>query len=298
MMKSQLLHVFCVVSLPFLLLAQNSRTLPLFSPGTECETDWLVSKPEAKAGAFISHDERDIILWNGLVRRTFRVGANLACFDYRNLCSGEQLLRAIKPEARIVLNGKSYNIGGLYGQKQQGYLLPEWVDGLAGKPEDFQLASYEVKKLSPRINWKRNRWSSSQFDATGIELVFQFEHASAALEGLKVFVHYEMYDYLPVICKWVSVVNDNPSGESYQIDKLVNEILAAHEEESAVVGRPDRMKKPHGIYVESNYCYNNAMRAELSDQSTHWIIDSTYTSQVNYDYNTPCVLEVYPAIGP
>jgi len=298
MKKSQLLHVFCVVSLPFFLLAQNSRTLPLFSPGTECETDWLVSKPEAKAGAFISHDERDIILWNGLVRRTFRVGANLACFDYRNLCSGEQLLRAIKPEARIVLKGKSYNIGGLYGQKQQGYLLPEWVDGLAGKPEDFQLASYEVKKLSPRINWKRNRWSSSQLDATGIELVFQFEHASAALEGLKVFVHYEMYDYLPVICKWVSVVNENPSGESYQIDRLVNEILAAHEEESAVVGRPDRMKKPHGIYVESNYCYNNAMRAELSDQSTHWIIDSTYTSQVNYDYNTPCVLEVYPAIGP
>jgi hypothetical protein len=58
------------------------------------------------------------------------------------------------------------------------------------------------------------------------------------------------------------------------------------------------MKKPHGLYVESNYCYNNAMRAELSDQSTHWIIDSSYTSQVNYDYNTPCVLEVYPSVGP
>ncbi|MFN5364896.1 MAG: alpha-galactosidase, partial [Bacteroidota bacterium] len=294
----RLFFVLFVICLSGSILAQSNRTLPFFSPGSECESDWLVNRSNSKAGAFLSLDERDIILWNGLARRTFRIGANLACYDYRNLCSGEQLLRAVKPEARIVLNGKSYNIGGLYGQKQQGYLLPEWVDALAGKPEDFQLASWEVKKISPRINWKRNRWASNQMDATGVELVFQFEHASASLEGLKVFVHYELYDYLPLICKWVTITNENSSGKSFVVDKIVNEILAAHEEESAVVGHPDRMKKPHGIYIESNYCFNNAMRAELSDQSTHWIIDSSYTSQVNYDYNTPCVLEVFPGVGP
>jgi hypothetical protein len=36
------------------------------------------------------------------------------------------------------------------------------------------------------------------------------------------------------------------------------------------------------------------MRYDISDQTTHWKIDSTYTSQVNYNYQTPCVLEVYP----
>ena len=40
------------------------------------------------------------------------------------------------------------------------------------------------------------------------------------------------------------------------------------------------------------------MRYEISDQTLHWKIDSAYTSQVNYDYNTPCVLEVYPDKAP
>jgi hypothetical protein len=54
------------------------------------------------------------------------------------------------------------------------------------------------------------------------------------------------------------------------------------------------MKKQHGIYVETNYAFNNAMRYDISDQTTHWLIDSSYTSQVNYNYQTPCVLEVFP----
>jgi hypothetical protein len=66
------------------------------------------------------------------------------------------------------------------------------------------------------------------------------------------------------------------------------------EEESAVVGTPDQMKKQHGIYVETNYAFNNAMRYDISDQTTHWKTDSTYTSQVNYNFQTPCLLEVYP----
>ena len=31
---------------------------------------------------------------------------------------------------------------------------------------------------------------------------------------------------------------------------------------------------------------------------THWLADSTYTSQVNYNFQTPCLLETYPPMGP
>jgi hypothetical protein len=58
------------------------------------------------------------------------------------------------------------------------------------------------------------------------------------------------------------------------------------------------MKKQHGIYVETNYAFNNAMRYDISDQTTHWKTDSVYTSQVNYNYQTPCLLEVYPEKAP
>ncbi len=35
-----------------------------------------------------------------------------------------------------------------------------------------------------------------------------------------------------------------------------------------------------------------------SDQTTHWKPDTAYTSQVNYELQTPCLLEIYPDYGP
>jgi hypothetical protein len=69
------------------------------------------------------------------------------------------------------------------------------------------------------------------------------------------------------------------------------------EEESAVVGTPENMKKNQGIYLETNYAFNNSMHYTQSDQTTHWKTDSAYTSQVNYDLKTPCLLEIYPEQG-
>jgi hypothetical protein len=109
-------------------------------------------------------------------------------------------------------------------------------------------------------------------------------------------VIYEIYDGLPLICKWVEVKNE--SNTSIRLDRVVNEILATTEEESAVVGKPEQMKTQQGIYIETNYAFNNAMRYSISDQTTHWKTDSSYTSQVNYNYETPCILEVYPDKAP
>ena len=105
-------------------------------------------------------------------------------------------------------------------------------------------------------------------------------------------MHYEIYDGIPLIVKWISV--ENKTKHIITIAKPVNEELGLVEEESAVVGSPEQMKKQHGIYVETNYAFNNAMRYDISDQTTHWLADSTYTSQVNYNYQTPCLLKIYP----
>ena len=114
----------------------------------------------------------------------------------------------------------------------------------------------------------------------------------AALAGVGITVNYELYDGIPLIVKWIAV--ENKSAQAITIGNIVNESLALVEEESAVVGSPEQMKKQHGIYVETNYAFNNAMRYDISDQTTHWKTDSSYTSQVNYYYQTPCLLEIYP----
>ncbi|MBS1520517.1 MAG: alpha-galactosidase [Bacteroidetes bacterium] len=257
--------------------------------------DWLVNKPIQKAGVYKSEDGKEIILYNGLVKRTFRIQPNVACVDFVNLSNGEQMLRAVEPEARLIINGKQVNIGGLYGQKEKAYLLKEWVNDLKAHEQDFQYKSFIVSSsIQPYVKWHARLWASNKQLPTGKTLTFIYSGPDQS-KDLVVKVNYEIYDGIPIICKWLTV--ENRSKENIRIDNAVNEILATPEEESAVVGKVDQMKIPHSIYIESNYAFNNAMKADLSDQTTHWKADSTYTSQVNYEYQTPCLLEVYPGFG-
>ena len=254
--------------------------------------DWLVNPIEQKAGIYKSVDGKDLILFNGLVKRAFRIKPNVACIDFKNISSGQQLLRDVKPEAVVTIDGVKYNIGGLYGQTEKAYLLRDWVDGLVPSDKDFQFQSYQISDIKPTINWKTKSFTMAKSFGTGKTISFNYTSSNPQLKGIIIRVNYELYDGIPLIVKSVGI--DNKSNKKISINRVVNEILGFVEEESAVVGTPDQMKKQHGIYLETNYAFNNAMRYDISDQTTHWETDSTYTSQVNYYYQTPCVLEVYP----
>jgi hypothetical protein len=260
-------------------------------------TDWLIHAPKSKAQVMLSKNGRDIELNNGLLRRSFRLQPNLVCFDYHNLSNGQQLIRALRPEAKVTIDGNTYAIGGLYGQKEQAYLLTEWLDAASKKEQDFQYQSYAIAELLPYLKWTPKTWASNLQNPRGKVLSLTFKHADPKLAKLKIQVHYALYEGLPLVCKWLTIDNESQD-QSFKINRVVNEILAMPEEESAVVGKPEQMKKPQGMYIESNYAFNNAMRYSISDQTTHWKIDSTYTSQVNYNYETPCVLEIYPDFAP
>ena len=254
--------------------------------------DWLVKPINTKANVYIAEKEGSLILYNGLVRRSFKVAPNFACYDFQNMSSSQQLLRAIRPEAKLIIDGKAYNVGGVIGQLEKAYLQQEWMKGFKAGADDFMFVGYTVTDIKPYINWKRTTWASVNKQATGKELMISFVSPLPSLKDITVVVHYELYDAIPLIVKWVEVINK--SNNNIVVNRIINESLGLVEEESAVVGSPEQMKKQHGIYVETNYAFNNAMRYDISDQTTHWLTDSSYTSQVNYNYQTPCVLEVYP----
>jgi hypothetical protein len=258
--------------------------------------DWLVHAEGHPAAVFKSADQKDLILSNGLLKRVFRLSPNVACTDLRNLTTGEQLLRSIKPEAQVSINGKKYNIGGLYGQTENAYITTGILASLKANEMDFQFQDYEITALPQFIKWKPgSMWTANKKNPTGKTLTFTYKSSDAKLSGVLVKVNYALYDGLPLMTKWVTV--ENKTDAPIKIDQVVNEVLGVVEEESAVVGGADKMKTPHGIYIESNFAFNNAMKYSLSDQSTHWKADSLYTSQVNYDKTTPCLLEVYPDKG-
>jgi len=289
---SRLLSLLCFALL-FSLCAYTQLDLPVFNRSIEkYKEDWLIFPCTIKAGVYKSEDKKDIILFNGLVKRTFRIQPNVACIDYINLSNGQQLLRAVKPEATIEIDGTDYNVGGLYGQTENAYLLPSWLNNFSAHENDFHFTSYAVSDIQPFIHWKQKGWGMNTHQPTGKRISFIYKSSLAALNNIIVTVHYELYDGIPLIVKWVSV--ENKSSNNITIGKVVNEELALVEEESAVVGSAEQMKKQDGIYVETNYAFNNAMRYDISDQTTHWKADSAYTSQVNYNYQTPCLLEVYP----
>jgi hypothetical protein len=255
--------------------------------------DWLLQPFTQKSEVKVLKNGKLLEITNGLISRQIRVSPNAATVSFVNLTTNEQFVRSVRPEARVVINGKSYNVGGLYGQKEHAYLLEEWIDKFTSLPEDFQFVRYETGDVKPHFNWKTTTWTANRKLPTGKSLTLFFQ--ADALKGIEVAVHYEIFDGIPLLSKWVSL--ENKSGGSFRLTQVVNEILATPEEESAVVGKPEKMKKPQKLYIENNYAYNNAMRYELSDQATHWKIDSSYTSQVNYNYETPCVVEIYPTLG-
>jgi len=278
--------------------AQNMISFPIWFDTLEqpIPTDWLVTPVVETAEIYRSADGRDVILNNGLLQRTFRIVPDVACTDFKNLSNGQQLLRAVSPEARLVIDGKTYQVGGLKGQTEKAYLRPEWVDDFTALATDFKLTGVESESLQPFLNWKPNTWVANPNQPSGQTLVFTYEAVAPEIAGLEVRIFYELYDGLPLVVKWLSVENRGP--KPVKLNQVVNEILAVVEEESAVVGKPEQMKKQHGLYVETNFAFNNAMRYDISDQTTHWKTDSSYTSQVNYNYETPCVLEIYPEKSP
>lgn len=255
--------------------------------------DWLVVPISQRSE--VKTDGKAIELNNGLISRRIQIAPNAATTSFKNLVTGEQFIRSVRPEGRLVLNGKTYNIGGLYGQKEHAYLLEDWIPNLTKKDADFQYVRYEIGEVQPHFQWNCQTWTSNKNLPTGKHLKLFFTPSVLEAKGIEVVVHYEIFDGIPVLSKWVSI--ENKSEKTLKINQVVHESMALVEEESAVVGKPEKMKKPQKIYIENNFAYNNAMRYELSDQATHWSIDSTYTSQVNYNYETPCVVEVYPSLG-
>lgn len=270
------------------------KPFPASMPGFN--GNWMVEPESSRSDVYLTADKKDLVLYNGHVRRSFRVAKGVGCYDYTNLANGRQHIRAIRPEAVLDIDGREYMVGGLYGQTEKAYLKREWLDSLDGSAADFQPENYEITQLSYHLNFRAPRGVKDSSGPLPKGLVLNFYYSCPELPGLRAGVHYEIWDGMPLIVKYVTLRNTGQ--RSYTINRVKNEVLDMVEEESAVVGSPTQMKLPQGIYFETNYAFNNAMRYQISDQTTHWKTDSSYTSQVNYNYQTPCVLEIYPDHAP
>ena len=263
---------------------------------TLTQKDWLLDSSPFKAGVFRNENPGEIVMQNGLLRRTFKLNPNASTIGLDNLMTREAMLRAAEPEAVVTIDGKSFKVGGLRGQPDRAYLLPEWTAKLTNDPGAFQFEDFVVGKPESNIEWKQKRHHANlPWPLPGTTLALNFHGSDEFTRGVTITVHHELYDGLPVLGKWLTV--SNGTGRTITLDRFTSERLAVVEAESAVDERTDVAWRTPAITVLSDYMFKG-MDVVTGNQVASWRTDPEFKSQVSYALKTPCLLVCEPPIGP
>ncbi|SNZ01790.1 hypothetical protein [Flagellimonas pacifica] len=139
-------------------------------PVVSAQTDWLINN--SSYNAEVKHVGNELEMTNGIIKRVFRITPNAATVSLDNLVTGESLLRGIKPEAIIKIDGINYEIGGLKGQPNYAFLKPEWLNSLKGDASSMQYIGHEISEPEAPFQWKRVRdyAKDSQWPPKGVHL--------------------------------------------------------------------------------------------------------------------------------
>jgi hypothetical protein len=261
------------------------------------QPDWLIQpSPASHAAVSRGPGANEIELSNGLILRRWRLEPGAASVALDNLTNRQALLRSVRPEAMLAIDGRPYAVGGLLGQPEHAYLRTEWLDKMTADPAAFRFTGFETGPTRARFPWKRVRYSENRpWPPPGAALTLRFEPpAGSGLDGLAVLVHYEMYDGIPVLSKWLEL--HNGTGRQIRLDSFTAEFLAAVEFESQVESA-GQVSNPY-IQVETDYSFVATHAASNVHSVARWVPDKQYTTQVNYRLEAPLLLEVRPPLGP
>ena len=239
------------------------------------QSDWLVQPFNQPAS--IKEDQGRLVLSNGLIARSFVTAPNFATVDYINLVTGSTLLRGIKPEALITIDGQQVEIAGLIGQPDYAYLDLDWLVDLKSNPEAFQFVRYSVSQIEALYPWLAKRHAPpTEYPPKGIRLSVDYV-APSAFEGMEISIHYDLYQGIPVLSKQISI--NNWSERALFIEGLVCELIAVNEQEK------------HRLHVESDYAFSQM-------ETTRWIPDEDYKTQIDYHYQMPLLMTSTYPLGP
>ncbi|MEM8680519.1 MAG: alpha-galactosidase, partial [Planctomycetota bacterium] len=294
--------LFLPANLPADRLMEVVKQLPVVSSYIDPpEVDYLIDPQPFVADLKRNAAGTELILENGLVRRVWRVTPNGACVSFQNLMNGQEMLRSVRPEARVRVEGVDHDVGGLIGQPNHAYLTQTWLDEMTADPKALRLTGIETGKPVARFAWGRRRHAEPEatWPPRGVSLRMDYEppasHDSKA--RFRVSVHYELYDGVPVCCKWITLHNDGDA--EICVERFTGEELAVVEQANWTEFREGvPYPQPDYLHVETDYCFGGMNAANANRHAVHWRTDPLYSSQVNYARQTPCLLVCEPTVGP
>eukprot|EP00294_Goniomonas_avonlea_P005130 CAMPEP_0114548274 /NCGR_PEP_ID=MMETSP0114-20121206/4894_1 /TAXON_ID=31324 /ORGANISM="Goniomonas sp, Strain m" /LENGTH=871 /DNA_ID=CAMNT_0001732853 /DNA_START=1 /DNA_END=2617 /DNA_ORIENTATION=+ len=179
-----------------------------------------------------------LTLSNGLVERAFFVQDGAFCtVEYKHMISRQTFFRGISPEANATLDGMPFDIGGCLGQDSTHYEFwnPDvYFSNLTSNPKAFQFKNYTTSKPEALYSFTPGRRFSPDsiiWPPPGLHLAVAFTAPSSAPSYFKdiivILVHFEMYDGVAALRKWVSIHHEGSveSSPSVEVETLVMEIL-------------------------------------------------------------------------
>ena len=175
--------------------------------------DWLIDPVDIPATVRVINGKIEI--GNGMVRRTFVTTPAFGTVDVSLNASleygGEQsMFRAVTNESIITLNGTDYLIGGLrqsstfraYCNRTELDLLPP------STTEYFKYVNYSVSAPVAPFPWTpgtRHSPKNINWPPKGVVLTVDFLPSSTAMPQLKVSLHFQVVQGIPVIQKWITM---------------------------------------------------------------------------------------------
>ncbi|WP_165223960.1 alpha-galactosidase [Aquisphaera insulae] len=274
---------------PFLLLVLVGKPVVAGPP------DWLVDPSPFRATVREEPARHELVLENGLARRVIRLVPATATVSLKDLTTGEELLRAVGPEARVEFDGKPCAIGGLVGQPVANYLKDEWLATMKADPSAYRFVAWKEGPIEARFGWKKHpEWLSRDLPWPPPGRHVRMTYAPPRPGLPEVDVHYEIYDGLPLFSKWLVVRNTTDT--AVRVTGFSAEEIRLAENESAVDDTPDQ-ERPN-LWVETDYAFLAMNGSHAARQSVSLDPDPDYPTQVNYNRTTRCLLRVAPPLGP
>ena len=238
--------------------------------------DWIVDPSPYVASAGLENGR--LVMDNGLIRRELLLAPNAATLSVKCVTTGEEYIRAFKPEAQLCIDGKWFDVGGVEGQPILNYILPEWLPQLKTSPNSYRYRSFTIGEVKERFPWKRRpEWMSHElaWPPKGKEVTLAFTAPSPNLPELE--IHYEIYDGAPIIGKWFTL--KNTTGREIRIDTYRSELLRLAEAHGN--SDIDHSERPNDLWCISELFFADAS-SEGRELGMQYTADSSYRTQESY----------------
>jgi hypothetical protein len=217
----------------------------------DAPSDWLLqSDPRASPNIVELRqlDNQTIALTNGLLARVFAVAPFFATWDIAT--SKGSALRGISEEATVTLDGRTYNVGGAFPLLDDGSAcpLPHGVGPTNNCPTAYMnrstpygpnasaftyMAHWTSKPTAP-FPWRRARHAPDMpWPPLGLRLSVNMSapaDCAPAHKDVVVTMHYEMYQGIPAMSKWLTVTHTGTGVDNGDANgSLGNNPVASHE---------------------------------------------------------------------